>query len=203
MRRKSLKLALQPPQVAKEIFWAVVGRELRVAARRRSTYWTRAVAVLLVAAAHGRSELVLLEPTGDVVWASPTALMSASVTGHGESIFLANRDPPFEAVETSCADSAGQWKELPVPSAVDRRASTKWRALPVFPLHEHRIRTFADITSDDRVVAIYDGDGNLGRHQRFSVPLGFVGACCDGIVLAFRRLNRPEIVAFKVEGSSP
>src|SRR5688572_10183627 len=47
MRRKPLKLALQPPRVAKEILWAVVGRELRVAARRRSTYWTRAVAVLL------------------------------------------------------------------------------------------------------------------------------------------------------------
>ena len=47
MRRKSPKLALQPPRVAKEILWAVVGRELRVAARRSSTYWTRAVAVLL------------------------------------------------------------------------------------------------------------------------------------------------------------
>ena len=47
MRRKSFKLALRPPSVAEEIFWTVVGRELRVAARRRSTYWTRAVAVLL------------------------------------------------------------------------------------------------------------------------------------------------------------
>lgn len=47
MRRKSLKLALRPPSVAEEILWAIVGRELRVAARRRSTYWTRALAVLL------------------------------------------------------------------------------------------------------------------------------------------------------------
>lgn len=47
MQRKSPRLALQAPRVAKEILWAVVGRELRVAARRRSTYWTRSVAVLL------------------------------------------------------------------------------------------------------------------------------------------------------------
>lgn len=86
------------------------------------------------------------------------------------------------------------------PMLPDRRDGepTLWVALAVHPLERGFIRTFADLRSDQRVLAIYGADGSLLRQSRLDVPMAVLTTIPgERLLLAARRTDRLEIVFYR------
>jgi hypothetical protein len=89
---------------------------------------------------------------------------------------------------------------LTPPKLPDRRDGepTLWVALAVHPLDTGFIRTFADLRSDERVLATYGGDGSLLRQSRLDVPMAILTTVPgERLLLAARRTDRLEIVFYR------
>lgn len=90
---------------------------------------------------------------------------------------------------------------FPVPGIRDAAAaadSTRWVALRPVRVGRKYLRTFADVKSDRRVLAVYDEGGRLLRQRVLEVPLGLIAAVeSRHQVLAARNLGSVELVAYE------
>jgi len=84
-----------------------------------------------------------------------------------------------------------------LPSDIQAQGTDNWVSLPTLAVDRGFVQTFADVTSDWRVLALYDDMGRPVRTQPFRVPLGFLLSRVDEQTLVgSRRLNRVEVVRY-------
>ncbi len=75
--------------------------------------------------------------------------------------------------------------------------SGNWISLPALPLGSGVLQTLADLSSDRRLILVFDEVGSLAGHRLVEAPLGFVAS--DGgeqTLIAVRQLNRVEVVRY-------
>ncbi|MBB4634714.1 hypothetical protein [Longimicrobium terrae] len=72
-----------------------------------------------------------------------------------------------------------------------------WISLPIFSIDSGYVRSFSDLRSDNRLIALYDRRGRLTRVTQVAVPMAVVAANPESRVLLFaRRTDRIELVRY-------
>lgn len=120
-----------------------------------------------------------------------------------DRVFLARTSRPH-GTEIVAGEDAGHVlrpKEGLIDSltiATRGRSPDNWVALPMLDVGRAFVQSFADLSSDWRVVVVYDRDGSPARSQIYRVPIGLVASDGDReTLLSVLRLNRPEIVRYR------
>ncbi|MGD2154080.1 MAG: hypothetical protein PVG79_12490 [Gemmatimonadales bacterium] len=129
-------------------------------------------------------------------WYLPIFQLSA---GNGE-IFAAMTESPFEVCRLS---PDGQLLGTMRPGGEDELSDDRGGsrrllvALPVLRLANHLLQTQADLSSDLRIVTIYDSAGHVVRRRTVNAPMGFVASLPDRrILLAVRWTGKLELVGY-------
>jgi hypothetical protein len=72
-----------------------------------------------------------------------------------------------------------------------------WISLPIFAIDSGFVRSFSDLRSDNRLIALYDRRGKLTRVTEVAVPMAVVATRPEAKVLLFaRRTDRIELVRY-------
>lgn len=73
-----------------------------------------------------------------------------------------------------------------------------WAGMPLVPLDAGFLRTLADLTSDRRLLLLYDGSEHLVRVRSLDVPIGLHASLPSArLLLAVRRTNHAEVVVYE------
>lgn len=129
--------------------------------------------------------------------------LSMSLSESGGDVFAALLTRPYLATRIpALPPSAERTPPLvfPAPTLPKRNSGEKalWVALAVHALDDGFVRTFSDLRSDRRVLAIYDSEGRLVRTSLLDVPMAVLATVPDKrLMLAARRTDRLEIVTYQ------
>jgi hypothetical protein len=141
----------------------------------------------------------------------PTALVrtlnvhTALLSPHSRGVLITERVGSFETY--LIADNAVTRFGMP-PSFLtadsSRSESPKWVAFAVVSATNVYLQSFADLTSDARVINIYDESGILLRETQTHLPFAFHGGSTSGdLVIGVTRLPETEIRIYKITPSPP
>ncbi len=142
-----------------------------------------------------------------------TELASVDAVG-----MLAARDDRVLVAETSSPFRVRVWEGDRFVQAVEPPAplldslgikpgegrSGNWVSLAALPLGSDILQTLADLTSDRRLILVFDEVGSLVGHRLLEAPLGFVASGSgEQVLIAVRRLNRVEVVRYEWRWRAP
>lgn len=120
------------------------------------------------------------------------------LTASDKALVLAFTDKPYEVVAYDLQTGASREFEHPeLPDSVDGRKAI-WRGLPAIPLDSGVVQTFADLTSNKRILVLYAFNGSVVRVTAINAPLGLVdGDPIQHHLVAARRTDRVELVVYE------
>jgi hypothetical protein len=127
--------------------------------------------------------------------------ISMTLSAAGSEVYASLVDSPHVVTRihgsATTRDSTRRRFPPPLLPRGSRGEGPLWISLAVHQLDTGYIRTFSDLRSDNRVLAIYDAQGNLLRSSRLSVPLAILGTIPqERALLALRRTDRLELVRY-------
>lgn len=83
-------------------------------------------------------------------------------------------------------------------AAIDRGVQRQWHAVGTVPLDNGYVQSIADLTSNWRVLVLYDGGGRPIRNPIFRLPMGIFGSDIESKSLyAVVRLNQTEVIRYE------
>lgn len=86
----------------------------------------------------------------------------------------------------------------------EARARASWQSLPTLPLDSGYLQTLTDLTSDRRIVVVYEANGDGLSARMVRAPLGFSASEPERHVLvASRRSNYLEILQYRWRWRAP
>ena len=176
----------------------------------------------VVAAARGEDRWVFLSRGRDSVltlyrsrfpggeeWASTTWRDGGTggymIGVNSQEILITQREAPFHVrvVGMDLRERADFQPDLyphllqgPAPETTV--VTPRWMSLPALPLDRGWVQTLADLTSDRRVIVLYDEAGQHVRSVHLDVPLGLaISLPEERVLFASRRTNALEIVRYE------
>jgi hypothetical protein len=117
-------------------------------------------------------------------------------------LLVSHRSAPYRAY---LVRNTGETIPFAVPSGImesrddGHSPAATWAAFPVVPIPNGYLQTYADLTSDRRLVATYASDLRLLRSTPLDLPLTFHASSIDASTLiGFTRLSEVEIHVFEL-----
>lgn len=117
-------------------------------------------------------------------------------------LLVSHRSAPYRAYLVS---NTGETIPFAVPPGImessddGQSPAANWAAFPVVPIPNGYLLTYADLTSDRRLVAIYARDLRLLRSKPLDLPLTFHASSPDGsTIIGFTRFSEVEIRVFEL-----
>lgn len=171
------------------------------AARNGSGWYVR----LRAAAAVDSVWTVLVgdDGTPEAIFDEGAASGSATLTATDSSVILTATRPPHRwlVLDGRGAGSAGQ----PPPALLDSLSAAigpgvqrQWRAVGTVPLDRGYLQSIADLTSNWRVLVLYDEQGSPLRNPIYRLPMGIFGSHVESASLyALVRLNQTEVIRYQ------
>jgi len=120
--------------------------------------------------------------------------------GEGE-VYLAMTEPPFETYRISpdgelLGTIQPRWESA--PGALDAGPEPLIVALPLVPLGDQLLQTLADLSSDLRIILVYDRTGRVLRRKTLQAPVGFLTSCPDRhLLIAARWVGSLDLVGYR------
>ena len=85
----------------------------------------------------------------------------------------------------------------PLHFAQNLSVEGRWVALPALEVEDGFLQMLADLTSDHRVLVLYDRNGELVNAVPIEAPIGLAASNVESrTLMAVRRLNRMELVCY-------
>lgn len=146
----------------------------------------------------------VLSPGGDVQLLAVTEL-TGSLWSDGACIYLAQITSPHKVEVFDLAghlylstSARGDFVDSLAVALGSRGGARIWVGLPALPVGPGFVQTIADLSSDWRVMALYDAEGRPVRSRVYRVPMGFLASDVDKqTLIASRRLNSAEVVRYR------
>ncbi len=164
--------------------------------------------LIVVEPDHDVPMLAHFEGSGRKQWTKPIPLPLASgseflVSSSGGNAVVARFMAPHDWVVLNQLGveivrhrgSDKSW--FPVGVDADHPQRADWRSVGVLFVGDGFIETIVDLNSDDRILAAFPRGGGPASVRRLATALGFFAAN-DSRLLAMRRTDRAELVAYKV-----
>lgn len=115
-----------------------------------------------------------------------------------DDALLTMHSPPFSSVQVSSSGRVVRSFRPAIPDSLQGTMDEgKWVSLKLLELDAGFVQTLADLTSDRRVLVLYDREGTPARHTLIDVPLAAATSIpARRQLIAMRRAGGLEIVVY-------
>lgn len=150
----------------------------------------------------GRFEVFPAVGAGSPVYVSSLRRASTRLPPYlsaaGHKLFIGFTDEPREVVLIlPRTREAATFQMVRAPTQISGRKAL-WRALPVFALDTVYVQTLADLTSNARLLVLYDRLGRIVRVRSVDAPMGLVATDAQTrLVVGARRIDHVEVVGYR------
>lgn len=130
------------------------------------------------------------------------------LSGADSDLVIGSGEEPYEWWTVRLAPGGLAWSAPRRPAVAIGLAAAAANGLsvglPVVPIEGGFLQTFADLRSDERLLAVYDRTGSTRRTSRLTAPFGIVAtAPHERLVLATARPGQPKVILYRLTGGSP
>jgi hypothetical protein len=156
----------------------------------------------------GRAHRVAAVPVSDA-WQADSTRAVLILSPDTDGVLLSSRFPPFSSVRVA---HSGQVYPFPLPALASKLKDETdpavgrgiWVALPMLEGPAGYIQTYADLTSDRRVIAVFSTGGSLLREVTLEMPVGFQASLPrQSLLVGVTRLNAVEIRLYRWRWDEP